>query len=322
MNRSLVVSLLLFGLITSASSQPLFSLPDEGSTTFGNWSFSWTIDGHDEGLVVLNVRWKGTKVLHKASMPVIRVKYQGRGRSIDDGCGPYADQIGGVKTDELEGVPSGVNVVSRLWDGQLLEIAVYDEIGGYHLYHAWYFHISGWMRGLLYSSGWSCDKTPTSVRNHKHHPYWRFDFDVESINNEVSTFRTPPTGPTILVRRTLEGQSNRNSSDPLFGVRVKSTSSSKYVTAYIAGNEMRDGIASPWFSFSNKDIGWRLYRSSEDDGWEFGATGHLGYASPAENIDRRDVVVWLVGHMSHYWDGTDPAGLHWHHTGPTIVPSW
>jgi hypothetical protein len=78
----------------SAHAQPLLPMPDSGSTSFGNWSFSWEIgNANDEGLVLKNVFWKGVKVLHKASMPVIRVKYRGNGADIGAGCGPYNDRI-------------------------------------------------------------------------------------------------------------------------------------------------------------------------------------------------------------------------------------
>jgi hypothetical protein len=297
-----------------------FSLPDSGSTTFGSWSFSWTIHGHDEGLVLRDVRWKNTQVLYKASLPVIRVKYRGGGQDIRDGCGPFADQIGGVKTDELPGVDS--DVASRIFDGELFEIAVYDEIGGYDLYHAWTFHTSGWMMGLLASRGWSCGESPPIRRNHRHHPYWRLDFDVESISNEVHTFRTLQTGASLWTKRTQEGQASRPSADRLLGVRVTSTSSSKHVTAYIYGNGLPDAGGSPWFNFSNKDIAWRRYRASDDNGWRFGSLGHLGLASPVENIDHQDVVIWMVGHLDHSWDGHDPAGLELHWIGPIIRPSW
>lgn len=310
----------------------LFSLPDSWPLfgaplwTFGDWSFGWTIHGHHEGLILKNVSWKGVKVLHKASLPVIRVKYRGSGLDIMDGCGPYADRIGGVKTDELPGIDS--DVAGRIWDDQLLEIAVYDEIGGYDLYQAWYFDRSGWMRGLLYSRGWSCGQSPPSRRDHHHHAYWRLDFDVESVSNEVWTFRDSQTGARTWQKQTSEGQGRRLSSEQAFGVQVNSTASSKFVHAVIWNNELRDAPGSPWFGFSNKDIGWRRYRSSEDNGWTFWggfldpALGHLGHASPPENIDREDIVIWMVGHLSHQWDGHDHAGNEWHHVGPTILPSW
>jgi hypothetical protein len=186
------------------------------------------------------------------------------------------------------------------------------------------------MEGLLYSRGWSCGESPAIRRNHRHHPYWRFDFDVETVANEVNQFRTPASGPTSFVKRTVEGQDTRLSTDQLFGVRVSSTASTKHINAYVAQNELRDASGSPWFSFSNRDIAWRLYRSSEDNGlWAdfrqvfyYGALLDLGWDSPAENIDRKDVVIWLVAHMSHKWDGRDPAGVVWHSAGPTITLSW
>ena len=322
MKPILLFAVLSLAVASGAAGQPLFSLPDSGSTTFGDWSFSWTVNGHDEGLSLTNVRWKGTSVLYKGSMPVVRVKYRGDARRLSSGCGPYADQLGGLKTDELAGVPDDVNVVSRLWDGTLLELAVYDEIGGYDLYQAWYFHTSGWMQAVLYSRGWSCGERPVSRRDHKHHPYWRLDFDVESTSNRMETFTTPASGPSTFVTRFTEGRGSRLATEQLLGARVTSGTSSKNVTVSIGGNELRDVSGPPWFSFSNKDLGWRLYKASEDDGWPFGALGHLGFDSPPESISNRDVVLWSVAHLSHTWDGADPQGAIWHSIGATIRPSW
>ena len=57
--------------------QPLVPMPDSGSSTFGDWSFSWEIgNAHDEGLVLKNVRWKSIKVLHKASVLSLKFVYK------------------------------------------------------------------------------------------------------------------------------------------------------------------------------------------------------------------------------------------------------
>ncbi len=321
MKHACIYFSVLLAIATNAvGQQRWFPTADAGSITVGDWSFSWTIHGHDEGLVLQNVFWKGTKVLHKASMPVIRVKYRGLDRDVRDGCGPYADQIGAVKA--FPGVPAEFNVAIRLWDSQLLELGVYDEIGGYDLLQTWAFHTSGWMEGMLHSRGWSCGDPPGSRRNHRHHPYWRFDFDVESAKNEVLQFRTSASGSTRFLRRTVEGRTARLPGDHLLGVQVRSTVSDKHVNAYIVNNEMSDSTGPPWFNYSNRDAVWRRYHSNEDDGWGFGEVGDLGWGNPPENINREDVVIWLVGHVSHNWDGQETSKLFFHSAGATIRPSW
>lgn len=101
---------------------------------------------------------------------------------------------------------------------------------------------------------------------------------------------------------------------------VRADSGPKHVDAFVEENPRRDATSSPWFAFSNKDIAWRRYHADEDDGWDFGALGHLGWGSPSENINHQDSVIWMVGHLAHNWP--DPPGAGYHHIGPSIIPSW
>jgi hypothetical protein len=124
--------LLLAGILLltpTANAQPLVPMFDSGSTSFGDWRFSWEIgSAHNEALVLKDVRWKGIKVLHKASMPVIRVKYRGNTSDIDAGCGPYTDRIGSNLLSHVIGQTT--NVVARFFGDNLMELAVFAEIGG------------------------------------------------------------------------------------------------------------------------------------------------------------------------------------------------
>jgi len=86
-------------------------------------------------------------------------------------------------------------------------------------------------------------------------------------------------------------------------------------------NEPRDSDAALWFFFSNKDVAWRLYKRAEDI-WDFGAVQHLGYMSPRENINGKDIVFRAVGHLSHPWSQSDEKNPVWHATGPTIDVMW
>src|SRR5712691_11943343 len=104
--RSPKLLMMLVLLLTSASlhAEPLLPLPDAGSMTWGEWRFSWEIgDANDEGLVIRNVFWKTVKVLYKASLPVIRVKYRGNAQGIDSGCGPYRDRINSGNLSKFSG---------------------------------------------------------------------------------------------------------------------------------------------------------------------------------------------------------------------------
>src|SRR5690606_27748768 len=118
------------------SAQQLLPLPSAGSMEWGGWSFEWEIgDEHKEGLVIRNVRWNGTKILHKGSLPVIRVKYRGGGDSLGQGCGPYRDRI---HEGNIEFLPGQITpVFGRVFDNDIFEIAIFAEIGGYDIYQAW-----------------------------------------------------------------------------------------------------------------------------------------------------------------------------------------
>jgi hypothetical protein len=301
--------------------QTIFSAPRSGSLTYHDWSFSWNVGSNKEGLELYNVRYKAVPVLYKASMPVVRVKYRGNAESVTSGCGPYQDRLNWSNMI----VPSGASskVVIRHFTG-MMELAVYSKIGGYHLYQAWYFHQDGRMQPVLYSSRWSCSQNPKSRRDHRHHPYWRLDFDIETAGgNQVHEFRRV-SGSTSHASTlyTSERDASKAASDVSLFWTVGRAATGRHVVVRYHTNELRDGGGSPWFSFSNKDVGARRYRGSEDAGWPFGALGHLGFRSPAENIDRQDVVLWVVGHMTHVWTQADHSNPQWHSSGPVIRAMW
>ena len=69
--------------------------------------------------------------------------------------------------------------------------------------------------------------------------------------------------------------------------------------------------------FSTKDAAARRYNAQEDTGWQFGATGHLGFDN-GESVAEQDVIFWYVSHLYHdAADGPDQ----WHFVGPTLKVS-
>lgn len=317
------LSAILLLAASPAAAQPsptLASLPRSGSSSFSNWSFQWNVGSKNEGLELHNVRYKNVKVLHKASMPVVKVKYRGNAQNVDSGCGPYQDRLNWGNLITVSGASS--RVVSRQWSNHM-EIAVYSKIGGYHLYQAWYFHTDGRLQPMLYSRGWSCSHNPKSHRDHRHHPYWRLDFDIETHSgNVIHEFRRPQGAAThTATLYTVERDASRNAGEDLFWT-VGRSGSQRHVVVRYTTNELRDATGSPWFAYTNKDMGARLYRGSEDNGWTFGAKGHLGFRSPQEPINGADVVFWSAGHMSHIWSQSDHNNPQWHASGPVIRAMW
>jgi hypothetical protein len=304
-----------------AGAQPLVPMPDSGSSTFGDWSFSWEIgNAHNEGLVLRNVRWKGVKVLHKASLPVIRVKYRGDASSIDAGCGPYNDRISSGNLSRFSGQTT--DVIARFFGDNLMELAVFSEIGGYDLYQAFYFHKSGRLEPMLYSSGWSCSDNPKSRNDHKHHPYWRLDFDIDGVTNRVRHALTVSGGSMSFAAYTSESGFTVPSNATATVWTVTHPNSGRHVRIQSPSNERADAGGSPWFGFGQRDVHVRRYRFSEDEGWAFSSTSQLGYFTPAEVTENQDVVFWSIGHLAHTWSQADENNPHWHSRGWIVDAMW
>jgi hypothetical protein len=304
------------------AAQPMLAAPDAGNVTWGDWRFSYEVgDGNEEGLVLKNVRWKDTKVLHKASLPVVRVKYRGSGDSIGSGCGPWADQIDWGAIEKHDAAPT--RVIKRIW-GNHLEMAVYAEIGGYYLWQSYIFRVGdAAVFAKLYSAGWSCGQSGHK-KDHKHHPYWRLDFDVDGVNNVVRQHsRQSASGPVSNAIFNTEGSSKRDATQASMWWTVRNPGTSRFVTVETPDNERSDPAGGPWFEFSRYDASVRKYKGEEDEGWTFGAKGNLGYANPAQSVQNgADIVLWPIGHLSHIWSAADEADPHWHERTVVMRPSW
>lgn len=270
-----------------------------GHIVWGSWRFDWEVK-NDAGLGIRNVYFNNRKIIYKASMPVIRVKY-------DCCCGPYADLISWSSLKKISNCGNEKVCTRSYTQGgrNWLEVGVYARIGAYHLYQAWYFSHDGWIRGKLWSKGLQCEV------DHKHHPYWRMDFDIDGAGSDqvfVYDNNRPSEGwGNGWQKITNETNGTKNAAiERKWFVRDNSTSNGVWIFPG-ALDEASD-------SFSTKDYAPRRYHSSEDVAWIFGAWGHLGY-DDGENIEQKDIIFWYVGHMSHEEeDGADE----WHSVGPWI----
>jgi hypothetical protein len=320
MRTLLAILLLAVVHLAPARAQPFLALPDAGTLTWADWRFSWEIgDANDEGLVLRDVAWKGVQVLSKASLPVIKVKYRGKAQSVNSGCGPYRDRIHRGNLSKLAGQTS--NVVGRVFDGDLFEIAVFSEIGGYDLFQAYYFHKSGRLEPVLYSSGWSCNHNRRE-NDHRHHPYWRLDFDVEEKANRVRHAQTNADGTTSFAQYGSESGYTVPSGAKAIVWTVSAASGRHVELRRAPSGEAADTSASPWFGFSVRDVGVRRYHRGEDLGWPFTATSQLGFFTPPEATDDQDVVFWSMSHLSHDWSQADVDAPQWHSTGWIIDARW
>lgn len=287
---------------------PVFAEPQSGTITWEKWAFEWEVYGN-QSLVLSDVKYDGELVLSKASLPVIKVKYErewpwyhpyswfGIGRSTGR-CGPFQDRIAWKHLDPLPSCGNSKVCVQTYNSGGVkwLEVGVYARIGEYHLYHAWYLNELGEIRPVLQSRGLSCNTT------HQHHPYWRFDFgisgeDRDQVFEYTDGLANEGWGPgwhkyTTEVNAVKDQPKHRQ-----WFVRDSQTGHGLWV---LPGDGyaplMNDG--EPQSCFSKQDVGVRRYHAEEDTGWMFGARRDLGYLG-GESVQEKDVVFWYVAHLPH-----------------------
>lgn len=296
---NLAVLLCFLGCATTA-------LAHAGHVNWGPWDFDWEVkDG--AGLALRNVKFNNEEILYKASLPVIRVKYDVDGG--DGGCGPYADRI---YWESLQDIPwcGGAKVCKQNYSSggrDWLELGVLANIGEYRIYQVWYLSKDGWINPVVWSKGLQC------TINHTHHPYWRLDFDVNGFPSDqlfvyASNRGNEGWGPGWH-KYTNEQQDIKNPPvNQRWFARDNPTGHGVFV---IPG--ANDGT---FDSFAPIDIAARLYHSNEDEPWPFNS-GDVGYNN-GEDIQEKDDVLWYISHL-HHMASSGPSV--WHQAGPWLFVS-
>ncbi|MEZ4679481.1 MAG: hypothetical protein R2932_35215 [Caldilineaceae bacterium] len=169
--------LVLLSPLLPQASQPIMaqSTATAGVVDWNGWAFSYEVSGSYDGLSLLDVYYNNVSVLHKLSMPVMRVFY-------DFGiCGPYADRLGPEYLAPIAWADNAL-VVQREFtlDGRTwLELGIRAIIGNYDIYQSYYLSTDGILDSHIFSRGLQCNA------DHTHYPYWRFDFEVDGTNNQI-----------------------------------------------------------------------------------------------------------------------------------------
>ncbi|HDR6956405.1 MULTISPECIES: hypothetical protein [Bacillus cereus group] len=271
------------------------------------WRLNWTLaDSPDaEGIVISNAYYLGKKVFYKASLPSLRVQYDGN-------CGPYKDPLNSNNATPTSRCPkSKVCVYSYVSNGlRGLGIESYHRIGAYRLTHRWVFWENGHISPRLYSAGLQCN------HNHRHHVYWRFDFDVDGpSNNLVLEYNT-------YTENLGWGRGWHTKSKEISRIKNPASRRSWAVMNKLSGRGYHiipgpnDGYAD---TFSNRDIWITRYHSNEDKHGNQGNaySDDLQPYLNGEDINGQDVVVWYCGHLAHEAHG---GGDEWHYVGPNLIP--
>lgn len=282
-------------------------MSESGSLNWRTWSLNYRLaDSPDqEGIAVSNVRFKGRQVLYKASLPSLRVQYSGS-------CGPYKDPLNYNNAQPTQRCPNQrVCVYTYSSGGQnALALESYHRIGAYRLTHRWVFWESGWIMPRLYSAGLQCNY------DHRHHAYWRFDFDIDNAASDLALEYN-----TYTANQGWGAGWHQKSSEI---TRVKNPSSQRSWAILDVTNGRgyhvlpgpNDGTAD---GFSTSDLWVLRYRGTEDRNGQQGSSADDGlwaYLS-GENVNGQDVVLWYCGHLSHHAEG---GGDEWHAVGPNLAP--
>ncbi len=287
------------------------------------------------GVELRYVDYRGKRVLFRAHVPILNVKYDG------DACGPYRDwqyeegQIQATGSDVAPGFRLCPSPAKTIMDtgsdtGNFLGVGIYVdgpevvlvsemEAGWYRYVSEWRLHANGTIRPRF---GFAATESPCVCNVHHHHAYWRLDFDILSAgNNRVREFNR-----LLCFRRWHELASET--------ARPRSTARRrKWRVEHVpsgAGYEIRpgsdDGIASqePDAPYGRGDLWFLRYRGSEiDDGVNHtsgpGTEANIGKWVNGESLGGRDVVVWYGAHFSHDVSHQHSA-THGHILGPNLVP--
>ncbi|GAA4081285.1 hypothetical protein [Nonomuraea soli] len=317
---------------------PVGSLPDRGGpgrvrlTVLQNGMELWNLivvrprnssGDAGSGVELQDLRHRGRLVLRRAHVPILNVEYQTAERTT------FRDWV----NEETRFTASGSDPVGAGWrlcdsppqtilerpstdTGGFQGVAFhYDEDKGElrivsELAAGWYRYASDWRLAedgtIRPRFGFAATKDPMTCQPHRHHAYWRLDFDVEGSDNDV--VEQFPEAVRIVRETTRKRVPGRF-------WRVTDKSSGR-------GYEIRpgrhDGTAD---DFGISDLWFLRHRASEiyDEGGDERNRAMLNRFVNGENIAATNVVVWYGGHFFH--NQNDQQSVHQGHiVGPDLRP--
>lgn len=272
-----------------------------GSIDWNGWTLNYEVSGSYDGLSLVDVAYDNMNILHKLSMPVMRVFY-------DFGvCGPYADRIGDEYlapiswADDALVVQREFTLGGRTW----LELGVRAIIGNYDIYQVYYLSADGMLDSHIFSRGLQCNM------DHTHYPYWRMDFDLDGANNQI--LRQTAAGWQVYANEF--DVSADAAQDHNWQVRNPNTGATVNLQPGFTNFVLPDPSQAEGLNYAFNTLFGRAYHASEDIGWFYGALSEVPYNN-GENIDNQDIVLWYKGHMAHL--ASEGSDL-WHSTGVRLI---
>lgn len=284
-------------------------------------------NGKGSGVELREVRYRNRLVLRQAHVPILNVLYEDglsfrdwqNGETVfrADGEDPVGPGWRLCDTPPKTILESGddrgdFQGVALYHDGEELRIVSELEAG-------WYRYVSDWRLtndGVIKPRfGFAGVRNPRTCMRHRHHAYWRLDFDIAGASSDVVE-QLGPDGWTRIVRETSR---KREPGVREWRVRDKNTGAGyRIVPGHHDGRADAFGVADAWFlRYHSREL------ADHVDIVEGPASQTRIQIDPfvnGENIDGANVVVWYAGHFLH--DELNPAA----HAGvgeivgPDLIP--
>ncbi len=287
------------------------------------------------GVELRFVDYKGKRVLYRAHVPMLNVKYK------DDKCGPYRDwqnwesaiQANGADVApgfRLANTPATTILDTGSDTGNFTGVAIYVkgqevvlvsemQAGWYRYVSEWRLHTNGTIRPRF---GFSAVTSSCVCNIHYHHVYWRLDFDLRTPgNNQVLEFNDPPIiGNSNWHEKKFEIKRFR---DPGHHRRWRVTNTSSGETYDIVpGPNDNSALTMPDWPYGRGDVWVLRYHPNEiDDGsvaigppFEAGLDAWVN----GESVEKQDVVIWYGAHFTHDIKN-EPPGSFGEVVGPDLV---
>ena len=285
------------------------------------------------GLEIRDVHYMGRKVFERAHSPILNVEYDPGA-----GCGCYRDwqdsEVGYAADGVLPGafdcfaqatagvvqttceLPEGGDAGSftgiALEDyGDELVITAHMSASWYRYRVKWHFYADGriWPEYSFAAASAACTDAA-----HRHHAYWRFDFDLEGTPGNDVVREFGPTGETVFTE-----EADRTWGAPTDGVYWSVTDEDAGV-GYLIEPSSED-LRLPVDDFSKTDALVLRYKMDEiADGITIGTGCEFEYDNQnwvnGESLDGEDIVFWYRSSALH------TAGNPWECdvVGPTLRP--
>ncbi|MCP9494412.1 MAG: hypothetical protein MSG64_08160 [Pyrinomonadaceae bacterium MAG19_C2-C3] len=277
--------------------------------------------GRASGVELRDVRYRGKSVLKRAHVPILNVQYE------NNVCGPYRDWQWDEGTFEANGtdVANGFRVttamprtildtgndtgnfqgVAAYMDGTDVVLISELEASWYRYVSLWRFHADGTIEPRF---GFGSVANSCVCTAHNHHVYWRFDFDIDTPENNIvrqSLKRRPSLnrfGRTAFDSAIVS--SERKMLRTPFDTRQWYVSNTVTNRSYMIRPGAADGIAD---EYGRGDMWFLRYKANSeiDDGrvsttspTEIGLDSYVG----GESIINQDLVVWYGAHFIHTQD--------------------